>query len=337
MGKSCKQFLLILISISFIAFYQCNAPRNNPLDPKNPDNRYAVISGSIKTLSLPSKPLADAIVLWRPEERMVASDGSGKFTFTGILPQAGWLIVSKEGYLTDSTFINNFKSQVAAQFLLNEKPRLDSLTVYSVLSNRYPSLTTCRVVIKCILTDRDNDIDSVYVENPHLGIRKYLEFNVDERLYEKTWNLYDLNVQSGEQVVGYDFKVFVRDRFGHIISVGQDNVRRIIHDEVKFKSPSSYQVVSPTPRLEWNYFDPGFQFQFDVEVYTDEISPEKVWEKRGISADSTAATVDAPLSDNDYFWVIWCVDEFHNRSRSKPATFTVRSNVFSHAGAINIK
>ncbi len=179
-----------------------------------------------------------------------------------------------------------------------------------------------------MITDRDNDIDSVYVENLPLGIKKYLQFNVDERLYEKTWNLYDLNIQSAEQVVGHDFEIFVRDRFGHVISVGRDNVRRIIHEEVKFKSPSSYEVVSATPRLEWFHFDPGFPFQFDVEVYTDEISPERIWVKRGISADSTAVTVDASLPDNDYFWVIWCVDEFHNRSRSKPATFTVRSSAY---------
>jgi len=338
MSKSCKQFLFILISFTFIVFYRCNAPRNNPLDPKNPDSRYIVLSGDIKTLSLPSEPIPGVTVLWRPESKTVEADGNGHFTFAGLLPQPGWLRVSKDGYLPDSIFVEKFNTNRAAtQFYLNAKPVLDSLAVYSIVLNRYPSLITSRIVLKCKITDRDNDIDSVYIQNNYLNIKKYLLFNVNERLYEKTWNLYDLNIRSADEVVGHNFDFFVKDRFGHTIFVGRDNVRRVIHQEVQFKSPSSYQSVSSTPRLEWYRFDPGFPFQFDVQVYTDEISPERVWEKRNISADSTAVTVDTSLPDNDYFWVIWCVDEFHNRSRSKPATFTIRSSKLSHAGTANFK
>ena len=338
MSKNCRHFLFILISFTFIVFYQCNAPRNNPLDPGNPDTRYIFLSGDIKTLSLPSEPIPGVTVLWRPENKTVETDGNGHFTFTGLLPQPGRLLVSKDGYLPDSIFVKKFNAHhAAAQFYLNARPVMDSLAVYSIVLNRYPALITSRIVLKCKITDRDNDIDSVYIQNRYLDMQKYLLFNVNERLYEKTWNLYDLDIRSVDEVVGHDFEIFVKDRFGHTILVGRDNVRRVIHQEVKFKSPSSYQSVSSTPRLEWDRFDPGFPFQFDVQVYTDEISPEKLWEQKGIPADSTGVNVDAVLPDNDYFWVIWCVDEFHNRSRSKPATFTVRSSTFSHAGTANIK
>ena len=61
-----------------------------------------------------------------------------------------------------------------------------------------------------------------------------------------------------------------------------------------------------------------------IEIFTGEFILEQIYSKSDIPSDSTQWTVEKQLSPGDYHWVIWCIDEFQNRSRSKPASFTVQ-------------
>jgi len=324
MRIKCLHIFLSLSLLSILFQIYCDAPRYNPLDPKNPSSAFRSISGRVLTITTPANPIANVTVYWQNNDRMVFTDDNGYFNINDVLPQNGWLLLSRDGYLSDSVEVIWTDNQnVNVQILLNAKPHLDSLVIYSEIRNMWPDRKTPTVIIIAEITDTDNDIDSVYVVNSNLKIKQYLKYNVDDRLYEKTLSIYSLNVNSIEQAVGHDFEVKVVDRFSHIITVGSERVQRIIHDEVKFASPSSYDIVPATPQLQWQSFNPGFKFTFFIEIFTNEIISEKVWEMGAIPSDRTDLTVGRTLPSGDYFWVIWCVDEFYNRSRSKPASFTV--------------
>ena len=200
---------------------------------------------------------------------------------------------------------------------------MDQIFIYSRMLHLYGSRQTEQLQLKVQISDPDNDIDSLYIENTHLNLYKYLDFNSSTKYFEKTFLIYDLNVTSLEQVVGHDFNIIVKDKYSHVIQVGQDKLKRIIHDEVQFSEPSGYQQVTSSPELKWKKFEPGFDFTYTLQIFTDDITPIMVWEKTDISAETTSFIVDRILPRNDYFWVIWCVDEFQNSSRSKPASFTV--------------
>ena len=324
------KFTHILITLTFLLFnlhISCDAPRNNPLDPKNPNSAFSSISGHVHTITDSRKPISNVAVYWRNADRLVFTNQNGSFSIQDVIPENGWLTFSREGYLPDSTeVIWSEGRNVNLQVSLNAKPHLDSLAIYSDIRNKHPNLKTARVIIKAKVTDADSDydIDSVYVENSKLNIKSDLQYNVNDRLYEKTFSTFSLSIKSIQQVIGCDFEIKVVDGQSHTITVGKDQVRRVILDDVKYDSPSSYDVVPTTPQLQWHLFNPGFDFTFMIEIFTDEIIPQKVWEKSGIPADSTNITVDRTLPQGDYFWVIWCVDEFQNRSRSKPASFTVQ-------------
>jgi len=323
--KSRQSVIFLLLLVSSLYLY-CDAPRNNPLDPKNPKNSFGSITGYVHTITNPGEPIQDVSVYWQNEDRLVFTNSNGFFSIENIQPLDGNLLFSRQGFFQDSVaVIWAGKKNFAVQVLLNAKPILDSLAVYSVILNRHPNLKTQQIVIKSKITDPDGDrdIDSVYVENSYLNIKSHLKYNVDDRLYERTFSPYDLHVNSLEKVVGYDFTIKVVDKNSRNIKVGVERVQRVIHEEIKYDSPANYQMVSATPKLRWHNFNPGFEFTFMIQIFTGEFIVEKVWEKTGIPSNRTDFTVDINLGRNDYFWIIWCVDEFQNRASSKPASFTV--------------
>jgi hypothetical protein len=97
----------------------------------------------------------------------------------------------------------------------------------------------------------------------------------------------------------------------------------VIRQEVVFISPSGNEVTSSQPDLTWQPYTPGFDFYLQLQIFTSEIIPQLVWGRNQVSADSVSYTVDQELPPGEYFWVIWAVDDFGNRTRSKPASFRV--------------
>ena len=76
--------LSILLFAAF-AFYSCDAPRLNPLDPNNPDYISPVIDtviieptyslvGNVKTLAAPSSPILGVDVYWPNENKLVKTE-----------------------------------------------------------------------------------------------------------------------------------------------------------------------------------------------------------------------------------------------------------------------
>jgi len=313
-------FIMILLILSS----SCDAPRNNPLDPKNPDNTYYIIQGKIKTLSLPAHPLENVTIFYVQQALQTTSNTAGDFSLETTKAQDGWLRFHKSGYITDSTFIVWGQSRrIEIEKYLNSEPQLDSLQIYSVILNRYPMLQTEQIVVQAKLSDRDNDIDSVKVNIDVVSKEQLLQYNVIDKRYEHTFSVFDLGVTKIEALLGYSFKIMVIDIFKHRFNIGAGIVERIIRDEPLFYSPSGNEITSPTPTLTWERFNPGFDFSYSLQIYSAEITPQLVWEKHKLSDDQSSYTVDLMLPPDEYFWVVWVIDEFGNRARSKPASFKV--------------
>ena len=90
---------------SLILSTSCDAPRNNPLDPENPDNTYYIIQGEVKTLSLPAQPVENVTVYCAAQALQTMTNAAGDFFLETISAQDGWLQFNKSGYLTDSTYL----------------------------------------------------------------------------------------------------------------------------------------------------------------------------------------------------------------------------------------
>ena len=319
-SKHLKYNILFILILSI----SCDAPRNNPLDPNNPDNTYYVIHGKVKTQSLPTQPVENVAVICTGQDVQTKTNATGDFILETISAHDGWLRFQKSGYFADSAYIEWGQSKkIEVEKFLNSLPLLDSLMVYSVILNRYPDLQTEQIIVQTKISDRDNDIDSVRVIIDIILRTQSLEYNIIAKWYAHTFSIYDLGIEKLEQVVGHQFEISVKDIYNHNINIGLGTVERVIRNEPLFQTPSGNEVTTSSPTLSWEPFNPGFQFSYMVQIYTAEITPRLVWEKDNLSHEQTNYTVDIVLPPDEYFWVIWAIDEFGNRARLKPASFRV--------------
>jgi hypothetical protein len=125
------------------------------------------------------------------------------------------------------------------------------------------------------------------------------------------------------QIAGYLFDVRAVDHLGHNVLLGRDKLSRVISDEIEFISPSNYQSVSATPTLVWKDYNPGFNFTYTIQIKTNDDAAQTVYEKTRIPSSANNCVIDQLLPSGEYKWYVWCVDDFQNQSRSKPATFIV--------------
>ncbi len=316
---------LFMVS-SLIIFISCNAPRNNPLDPNNPNYSYVTLQGSALTFSPPFTGIPDITVYWSPSNLSMSTDLNGNFKFNRTLPVNGKLIFQKTGYVSDTINVVWGSSKVLNYNVnLNQIPHLDSISIYSVVINQFsPPGQTYQLILHSKISNRDNNIDSVFVENSQLNLKKALDFNVVSKEYETTLTTQDLNVSDIEQTIGLDFNIIVKDITKRQFNIGSDKVTRVIKTGVSIQYPANDTTVSSTPILQWQRYKTGYSFTYKIEIYTNNFANSQlVFSKDKISSDSTSYFVNVPLSSNNYYWVIWVVDQFQNRSRSFPATFNV--------------
>lgn len=398
-----RGWLIGLVSV-FLAL-ACEAPHNNPFDPQNPRSQRVTLTGTVSTFDSPKRPIAGALVLWPSQNRMTVSDADGRFQMPGLAPQSGHLFVQKEGFVTDSMWIDLNSGLSSLDILLHALPvmtgrvmsarmppvpldevkvtwlpgnqytytnsggyyrfenppigagallfertgyktlsaqvewRGESMTqnvfmnavpvvsgyqIYSIVENNYGPRRTYRMVVEALITDQENDIDSVYIACSALGIKEQLAYDVLSKKFHRSFSVLDLKLTSLNQVVGHDFTLHVVDQEGDDFALGNERVERVIADEIEIDSPINSQTVEKPFRVKWLPFAPGFPFTYSVEIYTDDdFTPDLVWQKEKIPADSLEQTIIADLPATEYVWMIWCIDEFQNRSRSKPGSFKI--------------
>lgn len=322
-----KIALWVLVAILPLIFIQhCEAPRNNPLDPANPRTSVSQISGQVLSAQVPTNPVSNVNVYWDIDKVYTTTNAKGEFSLINITPQNGNLRFVKSGFLSDTLQVIWKGASNAQSFSinLNAAPQLANLKVYTVVKNLQGDISPqTELVVKAQISDSDNDIDHVYIRNDYLNLNHKLKYNLNDQVYQESFNYPDLPLL--QKNIGHKLDVYVKDRSNHTICVGGDKAVRIITDKFSLVYPSSYQTISPDSlKLKWNKYNPGFNYTWAVEIYVDDKPAYVVWDKYDLAANDTCCIVDQYLADKDYFWMVWCIDEFQNRARSKPISFTIK-------------
>jgi hypothetical protein len=316
-----RYFGILVISLYFC---NCEAPRHNPLDPKNDDYRFGMLSGQVQTYRVPHQPIASVDIYWENMERFAQTDNEGRFNLRQLDQNDGWLFFDADAYFNDSLFIEWESSEIIeVEHYLNAKPTLDSLVFYSSILNLYNDLQLIRLSIQTRISDPDNDLDTVFVCCPGLDVRVNLDYDLESRFFVRELSMQDLGINSAEAVIGHTFNIHAKDRLSNNLQLSSSQIKRIIKEQVNLKSPGGHEIVSPTPVLRWEPVSPGFPLEYRIEIYTDEMN--LVWQKEHIPANTSSLTVDISLPPDKYRWAVWIIDEFQNRSRSKYKTFEVQT------------
>lgn len=318
-------YLCLLASIIFYTG-ACNAPRDNPLDPSNPNSKIGVLSGSVQTQSVPRKALADVLISF--EKNIIGKTGAnGSYSVEYLSLNNGWLYFEKTGYIKDSVYLDwaGAKSDKIDAFL-NEIPHLDSLSIYSVVLSRFNLPAVSTIVCNAYVNDADKDIDSVFLYSSKFNFRKNLVYDANSKNYQQQFFASDLNVDNTEAVTGIDFQILVKDLAGNIFQAGKGSIKRFINSPIPPIAPNNpVDTVSSMPELTWGEINAGFPWTQLVQVYSSDLgNPVLLWERSNIPTDSLSVEVDKTLEPGNYYWVIWCIDNFSDRIRSNPASFVVK-------------
>jgi hypothetical protein len=319
-------FLLIILS-GFLGLISCNAPHENPLDPENPDNRLYSIEGNVYSSEAAVKPIAGIKVNWSVDNVTAVTDKNGYFKIQSKQLKDGWLYFNGSGFSSDSLLVVwNGQKNYSVRESLNEIPTLDSIYIYSSITNKY-SGPEYQLTFKIYISDTDDDIDTVSILCPGLSINKTIQ-KMNSGYFSSDYSDVDLGLSSFDEVIGKNFDVYAKTREGNRFYVGTSNVKRIIHDEIVILSPINSDTLSTNnPNLKWTRYISGFNFYYRLEIYTDEPEPKLLWSKDNVSSDSIAIYVSTSIistpDNNKFFWDIWCVDEYRDQARSKPAGFVI--------------
>jgi hypothetical protein len=328
MGNYHKLRRLLSAAVA-VALFGCDAPRHNPLDVNNPDYVYAALQGQILSLSLPRQGLLQTSILWKNSQVYRQSDADGLFSFEALQRIDGWLHFQKAGYHNDSLFIKWEISPVhSLDVMLNSISRLDSLIFYSSILNRYPDVQVLELTARMKISDPDHDMDSVFLKCPELQYSDHLSFDTVEDFFEQEHiPMSRLGVSSAEMIIGKEFVIEIRDKYRHKNVIERPFIKRIIRDEASLLLPASHDTVSARPTLRWEPVTPGYPHEYTVEVRTDEVDPQLVWQRERLPKGSYSVTVDTDLPVipiDSYIWTVWIIDEFGNRARSKYKSFVVK-------------
>ena len=321
--KKYNSYLIRLLFI-FLLIWGCDAPHSNPLDPLNKKSELLVISGYVYTFSLPRIPIQNAYIIWAPENKAFVSNSNGYFKINVERPVSGWLKVHHANFKTDSLYVDFNNKKLVYEFYLNQIPIVDSLELYTILLNQYPNLQTASLATRIKINDRDNDIDSVFIENSKDGKVYSLFYNTQTKFFERSFSEYDLDVEDLDELVGVKFRYVVKDLSKMKFVVAEDKINRIIKSEISLEYPVNYDTISNRPLLVWRRISPGFKHNYSVEILSSDFPPVVVWFKHNLDMESSSVQTDIPLQPGTYYWVVWCIDQFLNRARSKPATFVVK-------------
>lgn len=306
------------------AFVTWGSSKSIRVDEKTLGFSSGVLEGTVWTVALPRKVIPGVNVLWKNKNTFTQTDASGKYSFKNLQYEKGYLVFEKPGYSKDSLYVefDNNSSKTAPDQFLNAIPNLTTLKLFTTVENRY-DYQRIRLEVRAAISDDEGDIDSVFIKSTSLNFSRALFYNPTTRFYENSFVQTDLNLLALDEAIGKNFDVVVKDKLGKTFNIGSSNIKRIIKDVISVKNPANGVTTSSKPKLEWNRFQPGFSFTYALQIYSDEISPILIWSKENILSDAIEYSLETAIPAGNYFWVISCVDEFGDLSRSRPATFVI--------------
>lgn len=312
--------------------------RENPLDPLSEGFRdEGAVSGRVTGLYPPFPGRADVRVRLVPvgpagrPELATRTDASGQFAL-GDVPSGPYAIVAEqEGFLGATDTVTVAPGAVAETTIqLDALPEVTEQSVRSVhISRWFPDEPVFQLEVAITATDPDRpeDVDSAALAVPDLGLSLPLDpVGGETGRFSALFDNAELPAPGIETLLGRMLRAEVFDAAGNTGLGPPLSLVRVIEQSPQTERPQSLAVVGPMPTLVWRPLQLPFAFTYRVDVFlvVEEIGlPTLIERHEDIAPSITSLDVETELIPGDYFWTVWVVDTFGNRSRSKEAGFQV--------------
>ncbi|MFA7418728.1 MAG: hypothetical protein WCZ90_03505 [Melioribacteraceae bacterium] len=283
-------------------------------------------SGFVKTEKTPRQGIDKVKVFWKNQGILQETKSDGSYSIAGVPTNDGYVYFEKTGYSSDSLLVNWGTKNVVnnEEVYLNAIPQIDSLAIYSSVQNKFADEAKTRMTVQVKISDAENDVDSVFIQNKQLNVFVLLDYNQSTKYYQRELSVVDLKVSSIDEAIGRNFEIIVKDRLGKKFNLGSSTLKRVIRQEILTYLPKDGAVANSNPTLSWQTLLPGFNFKYYIQIWTDDLPPTLVWQSSLFSKTEITLTPTINLPKGAYFWIIWCVDDFQNQGSSKPNTFKVQ-------------
>lgn len=320
------------------------APHENPLDPESDGFRdEGAVEGRVTGVFPAGGTLqgrADVPVRFVPvgpagrPELATRTDAEGYFGLSG-LPTGPWAVVAEgEGLSRDVDTVTVEAGRVAETLLQVEAvPVVDVQALRTVHIVRwFPTEPVFQLEVEAEAHDPDgrNDIASAALVVPDLaGGTLALPLEPVPGAPGRFAQVFDADELPGgvDGLLGRTLHIEVRDESGNAAEGPPVSLVRVIEQSPQTLSPQTGDTTGPSPTLVWRPAQLPFAFTYRVDVFLIDGAgvPNLLDDEQqtGIDPAVTSYTVQQALAPGDYFWTVWVVDAFGNRSRSREAGFRV--------------
>lgn len=355
--RSCGLLCLLIASAPLILlFTSCEAPRDNPFDPKSPlyeapsapdavsDLALDSLSGVFATISWTAPHRASEYRLYHGDGNWDGSDldlgilykgdlpgvrppGTQQAAYIALLPGAErvWALFSdSEAGLTSEP--SNLITITAPG---RDRQALITAEAKSIrLSNWGAPFDWIGLVIEATVSDSDG-VDSV---RAYQG--QTLLCVLSPRNGGMEWSCetpyYDLPNSSVEALIGRPLTIRCLDLAGYAVDSEPFFLRRVIDETPFVEFPELDTLVVNTPKLTWQWYEVNFDFTFSLQIVhiSETYIPTLVFSDSLIHPDTTSYSILEPLPSTSRYllWTISVIDEFGDEARSSEARFRVEAN-----------
>lgn len=319
------KFVYLNISIIVFTLSGCfsDASRDNPLDPANGIS----LSGVVKRF-YSNNGLSNAQIRLNPGDRITISDQNGNYQFSKISPGSYELIVSAEGFSKDTSEINLINN-TQVNFALDSLPYLKNIAITtSHITHWFPPDDIYSMLLQTTGHDGDGstDIKDVWYQIEQINFSDTLQSTAPgSNIFRGQAAALDLPVFNLQELIGKPFKFFIEDLPGNRTESSPHFISRIIEETPQLSSPVGLAVISSSQIVfKWQAINNiHFPFTHKIEIYSIGLGL-KVDEIHNINSDLSDFTYNSALSNGDYYWVLYIVDEFGNNSGSKEGSFRIQ-------------
>ena len=272
--------------------------------------------------------LSNAQVRLTPGNRISVTDQNGLYQFSQIQPGLYQLNVFADGFSINTAEVN-VTTNTEVNFALDSLPYFSDVTITtSHISHWFPPEDVYSLQFQATGIDGDGigDISRVWyeIEDP-IYTDSLQKLVPGSNVFLGQVIAQNLPVMTLHELIGKPFRFFIEDIPGYLNISSSQFISRIIDDTPLLISPTGLVTISSFPiTFKWTAFNTiPFSFSLSIEIYSIDLGLQ-VGEINDIESTANELIYSTPLSNGDYYWVLYIVDEFGNRSSSKESSFRIQ-------------
>lgn len=263
-----------------------------------------------------------------PGNRISITNQNGLYQFSKVQPGLYQLNVFADGFSINTAEVN-VTTNTEVNFALDSLPYFGDITITtSHISHWFPPEDVYSVQFQATGIDGDGigDISKVWyeIEDPSY-LDTLQQLSPGSNIFRGQAIAQNLPVITLHELIGKPFRFFIEDIPGYLNVSSSQFISRIIDDTPQLISPTGLVTISSFPiTFKWTTINTiPFPFTLRIEIYSIDLGL-RVEEINNIESIANEFSYSTPLSNGDYYWVLYIVDEYGNRSSSKESSFRIQ-------------